>query len=177
MENNAFNIPITRGNLFFSEDEFRMQMGIANEYIKNVLNFKVILFRIDYTNTSTSIYGSVKDENKIFMDPVEINVYNLKIEDYPQESLGEGRIAYEQYGNLTFNVMLSELEFRGIEIKRGDLVGYALDENRFKYFEVSDDDRLNYDNANTIIGYKPISKRIVCTHTDFNEEYGFAEEN
>ena len=35
-------VPIKRVNFFYSEEDFRLDMQIANEYVKNDLNFKVI---------------------------------------------------------------------------------------------------------------------------------------
>ena len=53
--------------------------------------------------------------------------------------------------------------------RHGDYIGYVDKEDNIKYFTVSDDGRINSDNAHTRLGYKGYYRSIICVNADVDE--------
>ena len=157
--------PINRNKLFFSEDEYNLQINIGMEYINEIVNQTVVLYEVDLSKTKKDqIYYEPDFNDKNFKTPVEINVlYQLdkpELKTYNQSNL---KGYYVNVGKLRFTVYERELENNECDIKRGDYIGLQVTPERMEYFIVTDDGRVNYDNAHTLYGTKPYYRTVECS--------------
>lgn len=164
--------PINRNNLFFSEDEFKLQTSYAMEYLSDIVNQTVVLYEVDRSNMKTDdIYYETNFSDLSFKTPVEITVkYKLdkaELKTYDTQSI---KGYYLKVGQLSFSVMEAELEQNNCDIHRGDYIGLQVTPEHMEFFKVADDGRVNYDNAHTVFGYKPFFRSIVCTTVEDKTE-------
>lgn len=157
--------PINRNNLFFSDHQYDFQVGIGMEYVNKFINQTVILFEIDRERTKIdSIYQEAKFKDLIFKTPIELNViYKLdkaELKTYDTQSI---KGYYQKTGNLSFSIYEKELNENDCDIHRGDYIGLQVNEEHIEYFIVTDDGRINYDNAHTMYGTKPFYRTISCS--------------
>jgi hypothetical protein len=140
---------------------------MASELIEGDANFTVVLYRIDRKHSNSSdIYGESNAKDTRFLPPVELKVL-LSISEAENKTYGDvGTLRYQEYGNLTFNILNKQLEDKNIEISYGDIVGYSDREDNLKYFEVFDDGKINADNAHTQYGYKSFFTTVKCVTVD-----------
>jgi len=166
---NPKRIPITRMNKFFSEEDFKLELEMGREYVESDLNFKVILFRVDKHNTTVDdLYGESYNHEIRFHPPTELYVIpSLAAPENKQ--LNKGNMRINQHGNLTFGIYQQQLDELAIDIEYGDYIGYAENETTIKYYTVSNDGRVNADNAHTLMGVKGIYRTVVCVPVDDNE--------
>lgn len=157
--------PINRNNLFFSEDQYNMQLGFSMEYINKVLNQTVVLYEVDRVNTKIDdVYNEAKFDDLVFKTPIELNcMYKLnkgELKTYDQQAI---KGYYVKVGKLEFQILQKELEENECDIHRGDYIGLQVTPDHMEFFIVADDGRVNYDNAHSLYGYKPYYRSIVCT--------------
>lgn len=164
--------PIKRVDFFYSEEDFNLDMDLASEYINNDVNFKVTLYRIDLTNTTTNVYGETKATNIVYHEPIELNVYGLSIEPSDAKTLAGGKIKYNDFGNLKFTISTHEFTKKDVDVKQGDIVAYNISESLTKFFEVVDDGRMVYSSQQMFNGYKSIYRDIACVHKDITQFNG-----
>tara|TARA_R110002110_G_scaffold66068_1_gene181427 strand:- start:980 stop:1495 length:516 start_codon:yes stop_codon:yes gene_type:complete len=164
--------PITRVQKFYDYVDFDLENGMAREFMEGDLNFTVVLFRVNRIKSQTDeTYGEPDVEEIQFYPPVELKVRpNLESSESKTYSEGYGR--YEDYGNLIFTIFNEQLEELGIDITYGDFIGYADRVDNIKYFTVSDDGKINTDNAKTRVGYKSYYRTITCVTADPEEFNG-----
>ena len=63
--------PNTRLNFLYDEDDFILDMEIADEFVKNDMNLSVTLFRIDRAKTDTDdIYGESNPRDVRYHEPI-----------------------------------------------------------------------------------------------------------
>ena len=68
-------IPIERLNKFFSEEDFDLEIDFGREWLESDINIKVILYRVDRTeSTIDDVYGEAGKGEIRFKPPVEIPV-------------------------------------------------------------------------------------------------------
>ena len=160
-------IPNTRLNRFYDDTDFDLEIDMASELIEGDANFTVVLYRIDRKHSNSSdIYGESNAKDTRFLPPVELKVL-LSISEAENKTYGDvGTLRYQEYGNLTFNILNKQLEDKNIEISYGDIVGYFDREDNLKYFEVFDDGKINADNAHTQYGYKSFFTTVKCVTVD-----------
>jgi hypothetical protein len=159
-------IPITRLSRFYDEKDFDLELDMAREVIEEDANFTIVLYRIDKVNSNNDdVYGESEAREVRFLPPVELKVL-LSLEQADNKSYAEGRLRYQEYGNLSFTVLNKQLDEKGVDISYGDIVGYSDRENNLKYFEVFDDGKINSDNAHTQFGYKSYFRTISCVTAD-----------
>jgi hypothetical protein len=160
-------IPNTRLNRFYDDTDFDLEIDMASELIEGDANFTVVLYRIDRNHSnSNDIYGESDAKDIRFLPPVELKVL-LSISEAENKNYGDnGALRYQEYGNLTFNILNKQLEDKQVEISYGDIVGYSDREDNLKYFEVFDDGKINSDNAHTQYGYKSFFTTIKCVTVD-----------
>ena len=100
----------------------------------------------------------------IFKTPIELNViYKLdkaELKTYDTQSI---KGYYQKTGNLSFSIYEKELKENDCDIHRGDYIGLQVNEEHIEYFIVTDDGRINYDNAHTMYGTKPFYRTISCS--------------
>ncbi len=164
---------ITRNNLFYSESDFLFDSEIGNDYVKQDVNQTVILFRVDNTKTNTDRWGETTVDGVIYKDPVELNVlYLIEKSTNKAHETKQNLGSFQQKGNLKISIYLEELEEKNVEITNGDYIGIQITPNNMEYWVVTKDGRVDFDNAHTMFGYKPLYKTILGTHVDKNEFNG-----
>jgi hypothetical protein len=165
-------IPITRISKFFSEDDFKLNQQIGQEYLHGDINMKLVLFRINTQKTDIdNVYGEVgKDQIKFFL-PVEFNGL-VKIEEPKNTSYKTGLNRYLEPGNMTVSVYISHLEELKVDIKYGDFIGYPESEDRVRYYTVVNDGKVTSDNKHNMFGFKPYYRTIVCAPVQESEFRG-----
>ena len=79
MPNNLLT-PITRNNMFYSEEDFEYETNLLMEYIEEDLNQTVVVYEVDRQKTNVSaVYKEAKDGQIRFKAPKEIPcMYEIK---------------------------------------------------------------------------------------------------
>lgn len=159
-----------RLNFLYDEDDFKLDMEMAEEFVKTDMNLSVILFRVDHAKSDTDdIYGESSPRDIRYMEPVELKVANLKIEEAENKTYNPNTtIRYQQYGNLTFHVFIQELQDKNVDVSYGDVIGYSDKEHNLKYWTVQDDGKITADNKHTRFGLKGYYRSIICVTLDPN---------
>ena len=169
MTNKRF--PIRRLEKFYDETDFRFDNELAREFLEGDLNITLVLFQVDRVETdkgADDIYGEVSGDKIRFFPPKEIKV-RIALEEARNETYSEGHLRYQDYGNLTFTIFEDHLKELGADIQYGDYIGYPDREDNIKYFTVTNDGRVNSDNAHTRLGYKSYYRTITCVTADLDE--------
>ena len=169
MANKKF--PITRMHKFYDETDFSLENEMAREFLEGDLNITLVLFQVDRVETdkgADDIYGEVSGDKVKFFPPKEIKV-RIVLEEAKNETYSEGHLRYQDYGNLTFTIFEDHLKELGADIQYGDYIGYPDREDNIKYFTVTNDGRVNSDNAHTRLGYKSYYRTITCVTADLDE--------
>lgn len=156
--------PINRNNLFFSEDQMNFQIGLGMEYVNKVLNQTIVLYEVDLEKTNMNdVYAESDFDNIIFKTPVELNVmYRLNKHELKTYDSAAIKGYYVKVGQLEFTIYEKELEENHCDIKRGDYIGLQVTPEHMEFFTVTDDGRVNYDNAHTYYGLKPYYRSVKC---------------
>lgn len=159
MEN---RLPITRLNKFFSDDDFNLQVEMGKEYLHGDLNMKLVLYQVDRLRTDNDdVYAEAGKDKTVFKLPIEFNAI-VKIEEPKNATYKSGLVRYNEPGNLTFSVYISHLEELSADIKYGDYIGYPDDENKLRYYTVSNDGKVTSDNKHKMFGTRPFYRTITC---------------
>jgi hypothetical protein len=165
-------IPINRLSRFYDEDDFRLELDMAREVIEEDLNTVLVLFRIDRNRSSTDdVYGESDASDIRFLPPVELKAI-ISLEQAENKVYGNSGLRYQEYGNLTFQVLETHLNDKNVDIMYGDIIGYSDYEDNIKYFEVADDGKINSDNQHTHYGYKKYFRTVKCVTIDPNQFNG-----
>ncbi|MDB0059544.1 hypothetical protein N9F18_00145 [bacterium] len=163
-------VPIERLNKFFSAEDFELEIGFGREWLEGDINIKVILYQVDREETTTDdIYGEAGKGEISFKPPIEIPVNFNYAAPTNKTYNSDGSLRYLERGNITIGVYQDQLDELGVDISYGDYIGYAETETKIKYFTVSNDGKVNADNAHTIVGYKGFYRTITCVPTDLDE--------
>jgi hypothetical protein len=165
--------PITRNNKFFSGEDFDLEISMGREAIEGDGNFTLILYKVDRDMTEAdALYGEAKKDGIRFFPPVELKVIPI-LEEPQNKSYNPNTTGrYLIDGNLTFGIYAKQLSELKTEIHYGDYIGYPVSENEIRYYVVTNDGLLNFDNRHTIVGYKGAFRTITCTPTDSSEFRG-----
>lgn len=161
--------PISRLGKFYDEVDFGVENEMSREYLEGDLNFVVVLFQVDRTETQVdAVYGEAKSNEIRFKAPKELRV-KLALEAAENKSYSAGMNRILDYGNLTFHVFQEQLTELNCDISYGDYIGYADREDNIKYFTVTNDGKIFSDNAHTRLGYKGYYRTIACVTADSDE--------
>ena len=164
---------ITRNNLFYSESDFLFDSEIGHDYIKQDINQTIILFRVDRVNTNTDRWGEAAEGGVIYKDPVELNViYTIEKTRNKSHDSKQNLARYQLIGNLKIGIFLKELEEKNIDIAYGDYVGVQIKPDQMEYFVITNDGKLDFDNAHTLFGYKALTRSISASPVDPSEFKG-----
>ena len=165
---NQQSAPNTRLNFYYDDKDLELDLDMAEEYVKNDMNFTVVLFRIDPAKTDTDdIYGESDPEDVHYLEPVELKVARFQIEEAKNSTYNPNTtLRYQQYGNLIFDVLTTELEQKNIDIAYGDIIGYADRTHNFKVWTVQNDGKIIADNKHTRFGIEGYYRTILCVTLD-----------
>lgn len=157
-------LPITRLSKFFSEEDFDLNITMGQEYLHGDINMKLVLYRVDRSNTDIdSVYAEVGRDEIKFFPPIEFNGL-VKIDEPKNTSYKTGLVRYNEPGNLTISVYIKHLEELGIDIRYGDFIGYPDAENKVRFYNVTNDGKVVSDNKHKMFGYKPHYRTIQCSY-------------
>lgn len=163
-------VPITRVNKFFSAEDFELEQQFSREFIESDGNFTVILYRVNRETTSIDdLYGEAGKDEIRFYPPVELKVMPFLAESENKAYNKNGTARYLQDGQLSFIIYDSQLNELGVDVGFGDYVGYPVTETDLRFFSVVNDGKKNYNNKNTIFGYKSAYRNILCASIDESE--------
>ena len=160
---------IKRNQMFFSKEDFNLEMEIAREYMEHDMNQTVVLFEVDLSKTNTDdIYHEANKKNIRFKSPVELTVrYEISDSEMRSYDRNSNKGLYAKPGILTFTVLNETLEEVGRDIKRGDYIGVQITPEEIIYFTVFDDGKVaSYANSNTLYGIKPFYRNVKCNYVD-----------
>jgi hypothetical protein len=148
-------IPIERLNKFFSEEDFDLEIDFGREWLESDINIKVILYRVDRTeSTIDDVYGEAGKGEIRFKPPVEIPV-SFKMDTPTNKSYnGNGSLKFLEYGNVTLGVYQDTLDDLGVDITYGDLMACeftAEAPNKIKVVEYTSY-HSKFDPSNTVFG-------------------------
>ncbi len=157
--------PINRNNFFTSPETINFQIGIGMEYVNKVLNQTIVLYEVDRSKTKVDdIYNEANFNDLVFKTPVELNVMYLldkgELKTYDTQVI---KGYYVKVGQLSFTIYEKELQENGCDINRGDYIGLQVTPEHMEFFIVTDDGRVNYDNAHTLWGTVPYYRSVKCT--------------
>lgn len=167
-------IPIKRNNLFFSREDFDLELDFGREYIEHDANQSVILYEVDLQKTQVDDIYKEAEKGKIrFKTPKEIPVI-FELEDEELKTYDKQSIKgyYVKTGKLKFGVYSNTLIEYDCDIKRGDYIGLQITPEHMEFFTVADDGRVNFSNKKTMYGTVPFYRSIICAPVDDNEFKG-----
>jgi len=166
-------IPINRVNKFFTAEDFQLENSFLDEYIAGDLNMSVILYRVNRSLTKTdSIYGETVKDGIIYYPPIEIKCVVDFLEPENKSYNADGSLRYQQDGDISLTILDQHLNNLKVDIIYGDYIGYSVNETTIRYFSVVDDGKKNYNNSNTILGYKAAYRIVLCAPVDRDEFRG-----
>jgi|TARA_R110000823_G_scaffold293169_1_gene411998 hypothetical protein len=171
---NNKKIPINRLSKFFSEDDFGLEVEFGRELIEGDLNFTVILYQVDRTNTTQDdTYGEAGSDEIRFLPPVELKVIlDIAAPENKTYNSGSGTLRYNQHGKMTLGIYEDQLTELEVDVNYGDYIGYAINSGTMIYYTVSNDGKITSDNEHTIFGFQGAFRTITCAPTDENEFRG-----
>ncbi len=157
--------PVNRNNFFTSPDQVNFQISMGMEYVNKILNQTVVLYEVDREKTKVdSIYNEANYNDLVFKTPIELNVmYKLNKGELKTYNADTIKGYYVKVGQLEFTIYNKELEENACDISRGDYIGLQVNPDHMEYFIVTDDGRVNYDNAHTMWGTVPYYRSVKCT--------------
>lgn len=160
-------IPISRNNKFYGNEDFDLEETMGLEYVTGDIDFRVILYRIDYEKTNQDdLYGEVSAYQIKYKPPIELScMLSLKPKQNKQYN-PNGTLVREEWGNLEFSVYEKTLKELEIQINNGDFIGYPVREDYVKYFTVMDNDLVNDDTTRLLGLKKGFYRKIICTPSD-----------
>jgi hypothetical protein len=165
--------PMNHNNKFFSEEEYRYYVDSAREHMAS-LNTKIIFYKVNKEKSQIDdLYGEAYKEEIQLDSPIEIPaIVKLDASENKAYSTDKSILRYEEYGNLSASLLISDLELYKANITYGDYIGYPVTETDIRYFSVSNDGKKNYDNKHTIMGWKGAFRSITCAPVDASEFRG-----
>lgn len=157
-------------NKFFSEDEFKLEVNLAREWFEGDNNLSILLYQIDKNEIpENDIYQEARIDATKYLDPIELSVYPTLDESTNKSySQNNGSLRYKEDGDFSFIIYDDVLKENRCEISYGDYIGYRVNESTIRFFEVIDDDKTNFSNNRTILGYKSYYRVIKCKPTTNN---------
>lgn len=165
-------LPITRLNKFFGQEDYDLNIQIGQEYLHGDLGMKLVLYRVDRSKTDgDSVYAEAGQDQIRYFPPVEF--FGLVKIDAPKNTTYKtGLVRYNEPGNMTLSVYMKHLEELKIDIKYGDYIGYPENENKTRFYVVTNDGKVVTDNKHNMWGFKPFYRTITCAISQEGEFRG-----
>jgi hypothetical protein len=163
-KNKSIDREQSRYGLFMSEESFNLDLSYGRHYLQQDVQFKIKLYRINIIETkSHDLYGQAKPKDKKFFTPVELDAM-VDIEDNNQSQYAgsEGGLVREDTGNLVARLYLQELEEKGTEVNRGDIIEYNPSGDRPRYYEVENAQNVTDTTQNSRAGFRAYWKRVLA---------------
>lgn len=155
------NNDFTRVGNFFGENEHRLEIMMAREYLEGDIGMDVWFYPIDHAKSEgDELYSISSASRKITKDPVLLRGHVL-IESSKMENNTE--LVRENFGNLFFTVFNDHLTEKNVQINRGDFFGYQIATDQIKYFEITNPNNTNYNNKRTNKGLRSYYKVVEAT--------------
>jgi hypothetical protein len=151
-----------RMGLFMNDNSFDLDVMYGRNFLETDNVQEIILHQINIIETKAhSLYGQTKTKDKKFMPPVRLKIM-VTVEDGKQENYGSnpGGIVRDDTGNIVFGIYLKELEDKGVEIVRGDIVEYNMSGQKNRFYEIDDANNVTDETKKTIGGFKSYWKRV-----------------
>ena len=160
-------VPIERMKKFYGQQDFDTEILMGREYIESDIDFRVVLYRVDHEKTDNDdLYGEVESYQIKYKAPIELSC-SVSLKPKQNKAYNpNGTMIREEWGNLEFNIYEQQITELGIEITKGDYVGYPVREDFVKYFVVEDNDKVNDDTLRLLGGKKGFWRKIVCVPID-----------
>lgn len=167
-------VPIRRNTMFYSDADAQFDIGLGQEYLSSDMNMSVVLYRVDLSKTNLDqIYFESGKHKPQFLPPIEIScIYEIKDETLKSYDSSKNLGTYQQIGTLEVNVYQMELDYKDVDIRKGDYIGVQIDENTMAFFVVFNDGKINYANNESLYGTRPFYRKIECASVDMNEFNG-----
>lgn len=168
------NTPINRNNMFYSEEDFQMEVGLLSDYMEEDTNMTIVLYEVDRVKTNVNdIYEETKNKNNIrFKPPKELPCfYDIKESQTKSYDGKSSNAVYAISGNMTIHILKATLKEYKCDIKRGDYIGVMNDVNDMYYFTVIDDGKINNANSLMVGIYKSpwrVIQCVPCTKDEFD---------
>lgn len=156
--------PNSKSNKFFDEEEFLLEVEMAREWFEGDNNLEIILYKVDKNSMPVDdLYNEVRIDQVRYLDPITISVYPSFDESTNKAySQTNGSLKYKEDGDFSFIVYEEALKELRTDILYGDFIGYRVNESTIRYFEVIDDDKTNFGNNRTLVGYRSYYRIIKC---------------
>lgn len=168
---NNYKTPISRNNLFYSEDEFQLEMDILEGYLEEDTNQTIVVYQVDRISTQVdSIYDEAHNQIS-YLPPVEVpclyEIMDTRLDSYDKKT---NRGVYALQGTLKAYVNLTAFDKYDFDIKRGDYIGVMIEEGRMYYWVVTNDGKVNTANQMVVGAYKT-GFRIIEAAPVANDEF------
>jgi hypothetical protein len=131
---------------------------------------KIVLYQIDRVKTnSDDLYGETKPDEIRYKTPIELPcTYKIDKSDNRSYLSSNKNARYRQIGNIEVNLYLTTLEEYKCDVKYGDIIATVINESTIQYFEVDDDGKGEFANANTMFGTVPFWLKVKGCEIDQN---------
>jgi hypothetical protein len=150
-----------RYGLFMTDESYKLEMMYGRHYLKTDIKHEILLYKINIIQSkSNDLYGQSKPKDKSYFAPVQLTGF-IRIDDPQQSTYGdESGVVRDDSGNLTFNVYLDELEEKGVNFDRGDIIEYNMGGDFARYYEVFNANNVVDTTSNSIGGFRPYYKKV-----------------
>ena len=154
MANNT-TTPISRNNMFYSKEDFDLEMDIALGYMEEDTNQTIVVYQVDRISTQTNDIYKESNTTVHFKTPVEVpclyEIDETQLKAYDNKTQNG---AYALHGTLKAYISLYAFDKYEFDIKRGDYIGVMIEEGRMYYWVVTNDGKVNTANRMVVGAYK-----------------------
>lgn len=164
--------PINRNNLFYSEDDFNLEVDIMEDYMEEDSNQTIVLYEVDRVKTNVNyVYKETKNSDSIrFKPPKELPcLYNINEPEMKSYDSKTSNAVYMLSGKLDVYILEKTLKKNNCDIKRGDYIGIQIKEDTMNYFMVTSDGKINQSNKMAVGAYGYPWRHVECAPTTVAE--------
>ncbi|MFW5847420.1 MAG: hypothetical protein ACOCVF_00675 [bacterium] len=160
---NIINQKEHRYGLFVNDKSNYLDVSYGRQFIEKDNVHEVYLYKVKIIESkSHSLYGQAKSEDKVFSKPIRLNVMP-SMDENEQEQYGGSGLVREDTGKLTCGIYMKELQEKGVDIDRGDIIRYNMSGEKNRYYEVESANNVNDTPEYSFGGFYIYWKKIVAT--------------